>query len=106
LTADAVVRLIGGFADLLGQEFRGRDAALAVFKDWMGALDARGEIETIREADDRVVVIFNLVGSGAASGAPTAMRTGWVGSVRDGGISAIDAYYSVEEAFQAVGLSE
>jgi ketosteroid isomerase-like protein len=72
----------------------------------MDTLGARGEIETIREVHDQVVVVVNGVGVGAASGAPATMRFGQVCSFRDGRISAVDGYYRADEALKAVGLEE
>ena len=62
-----VYRLIGGFADLMGTEFRGLDAALAWMKEWIEAIDARAEIETIRQVNDQVLTIMNIAATGAAS---------------------------------------
>src|SRR5438067_7673 len=100
---DVVMRLIGGFADMMGSEFRGRDAALTWFAEWFSAFDARTENEVTREADERVVAIFNVVASGAASGASAAIRTDWVISFRAGQVSAVDAYYTADAALKAVG---
>ena len=102
---DIVMRLIGGFADLMGTEFRGRDAVLSFWREMMDTLGARGEIETIRPVHDQVVVVVNGVGVGAASGAPATMRFGQVCSFRDGRISAVDGYYRADEALEAVGLA-
>jgi ketosteroid isomerase-like protein len=101
---DFVFRLIGGFADLMGTEFRGQDAALGWMKEWTETIDARAEIETIREINERVLTILNIEATGAASGVSTTLRIGQVYSFRDGRISAQDAYYTVDDARKAVGL--
>jgi ketosteroid isomerase-like protein len=100
---DFVYRLIG--ADLTGTEFRGR-AAVAWVKEWIETIDARAEIETIREVDQQVLTILQIAATGAASGVGTTLRAGQVYSFRDGHISALDAYYTPDEALKAVGLEE
>ena len=102
---DFVYRLIGGFADLTGTEFRGR-AAVAWVKEWTETLGGQEEIETIREVNERVLAIVNMEATGAASGVGTTLRAGQVYSFRDGHISALDAYYTPDEALKAVGLAE
>jgi ketosteroid isomerase-like protein len=61
-------------------------------------------IETIRQVNDQVLAIVNLAATGAASGVDTTLRTGQVYSFRDGRISALDGYYTVDDALRAVGL--
>lgn len=102
---DAVLSLIGGFADLTGAQFRNRDAVLDWLTDWVETLDPQAQIESARQVDDKVLAILNIAATGAASGADTALRTGNVYSVRDGQISAHDAYYDVNGALKALGLS-
>jgi ketosteroid isomerase-like protein len=103
---DVVFRLIGGFADLMGTEFLNRDAVLDWIRDWIETIDPRAQIEMIRPVDDRVFAIVNFAATGAASGVATTLRSGVVYSVRDGHIHAQDAYYEVNDAFQALGLEE
>ena len=104
---DAVLNLIGGFADLTGAQFRGREAVLKWLTDWVETLDPRAQIASVRPvSDDQVFAILNIAATGAASGADTALRTGNVYSVRNGRISAHDAYYDVNEALKAMGVNE
>jgi ketosteroid isomerase-like protein len=103
---DFVYRLIGGFSDLIGTEIRGRDAVLGAMNEWNATLDSRLEIETIREVNDQVVVVINVAGMGAASGASTSLLIGQVYSFQDGRISLVDSYYSADAALKAVGLAE
>jgi ketosteroid isomerase-like protein len=100
------MRLIGGFADLMGTEFRGHEGLRRFFNEWVGNLGVRGEMEAVLEAGDRVVVIARAQGAGDASGAPATIRSGQVYSFRDGRISAVDNYYEASEALEAAGLSE
>jgi ketosteroid isomerase-like protein len=101
---DVVVRLIGGFAELMGAEFRGREAALEWIKEWMGTLEGHSDVRAIHQGGGRVVAIVDVRATGGASGAPAVMGTGFVYSFRDGQICAIDAYFVPEEALKAIGL--
>jgi ketosteroid isomerase-like protein len=103
---DVEWRLIGGFADLMGAEFRGRATVGRFLTDWVENLGGRGEVETVLEVDDRVVVIVRSVGAGGTSGAPATLRWRQVYTFRHGQISAVDNYYEASEALEAVGLSE
>ena len=105
-TDDVEWRLIGGFADLMGTEFIGRDALRGFFSEWIGNLGGQAKIESILEANDQVVLIMSMAGEGGASGAPATVRAGQVFSFRDGLISAVDTYYEPSDALEAVGLSE
>ena len=105
-TEDVEWRLIGGFADMLGTEFIGHEGLRRFFDDWVGNLGVRGEIKTLHDADDRVVVIVDAAGAGEVSGAPATIQGGQVYSFRDGRVSAVDNYYDASEALAAVGLSE
>jgi ketosteroid isomerase-like protein len=98
-------RLIGGFADMMGTEFRGIDAALGWMREWVEAFDSRVEIETIRQVNDQVLAIMNAAATGVASGTPVAWRFGQVYSFRDGLITAADAYIPVDDALKALGLA-
>jgi ketosteroid isomerase-like protein len=106
LCDDVVMRLIGGFADLQGAEFRGRDAYLSWCREMISTLDGRAEIETIREVDDQIVTVSVGMGAGATSGIPLTLRFGTVYSFRDGRISAINNYYNSDEALKALGLED
>jgi ketosteroid isomerase-like protein len=103
---DVVMRLHGGFADLMGMEFEGHDGVRRWMNDWVGYLGVRAEIEAIHEAGDRVVVIACAAGAGDASGAPVELRGGQVYSFRGREICTVDNYYEANDALAAVGLSE
>jgi ketosteroid isomerase-like protein len=104
-TDDVVWRHIGGLAGLMETEHGGLDAVQRWLTDWVEHVGGRSEIEAVFEADDRVVAITRTVGVGDTSGAPATIRTGLVLSFRNGRISAVDDYYEVSEALEAVGLS-
>ena len=44
---DVEMRLIGGFADLMGSEFRGHEGIRLWMDEWVGNLDVRAEIEYV-----------------------------------------------------------
>ena len=102
---DVKMRLVGGFADLMGGEFKGHDGIRRWFDEWVESLDVRAEIESIDEVDDRVVVIARVAGAGGASGTPVTLRGGQIYSFRDGRISEVANYYDPTEALEAVGLA-
>lgn len=103
---DVEMRLVGGFADLMGAEFRGHEGVRRWFKEWVENVDVRVEIEEIHDAGDRVVVIARAVGAGEVSGAPVALRGGQIYTFRDGLVIAVDNYYEASEALEAAGLRE
>jgi ketosteroid isomerase-like protein len=105
-TEDVEWRLIGGFADLMGTDFRGRDGVRRFYDDWIDNLGGRGEVERVLEVGDRVAVIATVRTAGRASGAPAELRFGQLFSFRDGLISAVDLYYEASEVLEAVGLRE
>jgi ketosteroid isomerase-like protein len=106
LTEDYVLRLIGGFDDMMGSEFRGLAAASGWMRDFVETLGVTSQIEEIREVGDRVLEIGVGHGLGAGSQAHTTRRYATVHSFQDGKISGADVYYSVEAALKAVGLEE
>jgi ketosteroid isomerase-like protein len=103
---DVVMRLHGGFADMMGTEFEGHDGVRRWMTDWVGNLGVRAEIETIRESGDRVVVIACATGAGDASGTPVELRGGQVYTFSGRQICTVDNYYEAEQALEAVGLTE
>jgi ketosteroid isomerase-like protein len=105
-TEDVVWRLIGGFADVMGSEFRGHEGLRRWITDWIENLGVRSEIEAVFDVDDRVAVITRSVAAGGTSGTPATLRSGQVYFFRDGQISAVDNYYEVSDVLEAVGLSE
>src|SRR5436309_9925499 len=94
-TDDVEWRLIGGFADVMGTEFSGHEGLRRLSNEWVGTLGLRVEMEAVLEANDRVVVITRVMGTGGTSGVPTTVRAGNVYFFRDGKVSAVDSYYEV-----------
>jgi ketosteroid isomerase-like protein len=97
---------IGGFADVMGTEWKGRDGVLRFWRDWLGTIGGQVTLETTLDAGDRVVVIATVETAGAASGAPSTIRFGQVWSLHDGKIVRVDGYYDPRAALEAVGLGE
>src|SRR2546421_7326111 len=103
---DVELHFIGGFADLVGAELRGRDAVFKFWRDFIGTVGGKFEVETAHHAADRVVTVATIKGAGETSGAPSTIRFGQVWSLRDGKVSRMDSYYRAKEALEAVGLRE
>jgi ketosteroid isomerase-like protein len=104
LHADAELHFIGGFADLMGSEFKGREGMLRFWRDWLGTLGGQVALETTLDAGERVVIIATIEGTGETSGAPGKLRFGQVWSFRDAKVSRVDGYYEPSDALEAAGL--
>jgi ketosteroid isomerase-like protein len=105
-TEDVEWRLIGGFADLMGSEFRGPEEVRSFMLELGENLGCGTTAESIREAGERVVVSVRTAGVGGARGASASWRWGQVYDFRYGRVSAVDNYFEPREALEAVGLSE
>jgi ketosteroid isomerase-like protein len=103
---DVELHFIGGFADVMGTEWKGHDGMLRFWREWLGTLGGCIVVESLLDAGDRVVVIGTMEAVGDTSGAPSAIRFGQVWSFRDGKVVRIDGYYDPHDALEAVGLSE
>jgi ketosteroid isomerase-like protein len=105
-TEDCVIRLIGGFEDMMGAEFRGQATAFERMWDLIDTIGATTKIEDIREVDDRVLARSVVLGAGVASQAAASFSFAQVFSFSYEKISVNELYYSMEEALEAVGLEE
>ena len=75
--------------------------------EWAAAWDDWELVpEDYIDAGERVVVILNQRGRSKATGIPVEMRFAQVWTLRDGMGIRMQLYASVEEALEAVGLSE
>jgi ketosteroid isomerase-like protein len=101
---DVEMHLVGGFADLMGTEFKGHEGVRRWCDEWVENVDVRVEIEEIHDAGDRVVLVARAVGAGEASGAPVALRGGQIYTFREGLVISVDNYYEASEALEAAGL--
>jgi ketosteroid isomerase-like protein len=104
--ANVELHLIGGFADLTGTEFKGREAVFRFWHDLIGTVGGEFDLEAAHQAGDRVVTIATLRGAGGTSGVPGETRFGQVWSLHDGKVSRMDSYYEASEALETAGLSE
>jgi ketosteroid isomerase-like protein len=103
---DAEIHFIGGFADLIGEEYDGREGILRFWRDILGTIGGQVAVETASDAGEQVVVITTVEGTGAESGVPVTLRFGQVWSFRDAKAIRLDFYYEPSEALEAVGRSE
>lgn len=90
-----------------GRVGRGHEDLVAILGEWMGTWDEwREEIEAIRDAGDRVLVISTQRARGKGSGAEWANRFGMLYEIHGGKISRWTIYDDPHAAFQAAGLRE
>ena len=89
------------------QIYPGVEGAMQFMAGWADAWDGwELEVEDYLDASERVVVILNQRGRSKATGIPVEMRFAQVWTLRDGQGIRMQLYASVEEALEAVGLSE
>ena len=100
------LRIVGGIADMTGTEFRGKQSAIGWIKDLVETIGGFLHVEMLRQIGDQMLLTATLQTSGTTSGAPATWRIGQVYSVRDGRITALNSYYTADEALKAVGLEE
>ena len=87
--------------------YPGREGAKQFLAEWAEVWDNwEFEVEEYVDAGERVVVIVNQRGRSKGSGIPLEMRLAQVWTVRDGAGIRMQMYASVDEALEAVGLSE
>jgi ketosteroid isomerase-like protein len=103
---DVELRLIGGFADLVGETFVGRERVVGLWREMTATLGLQFKVEEVFDAGERVAVILSQQALGAESGAPTTLRPGYLWTFRDGKVIRVDAYYRASDALQAAGLQE
>ena len=66
----------------------------------------RAAMEDFIEVGDRVVVPNRQRGIGSTSGIPVEVELTWVYEIRDNQMARLDEYDTLDEALEAVGLSE
>jgi ketosteroid isomerase-like protein len=100
--------LVTPLSRLEGTTFRG----MSGFRAW---LTTRGEdwdslkfrLERVEELDDdRVLVACSFIGTGRRGGVPIQQVQGLVVTVQGGKVARTEAYSTVEDALEAVGLRE
>jgi ketosteroid isomerase-like protein len=103
---DVEWRLIGGFAALTGEEFRGRAGVQQFLYELDEYVGGQAEVENLFDLEDgRVLAIVRSKGVGGSSGAPVEMRWGQVYEFRNRLITKVENYYNASEALAAVGRS-
>ena len=89
------------------QIYLGVEGARQFLAEWADAWDDwELEAEDYLDAGAQVVVILRQRGRSKATGIPVDMRFAQVWTYRDGQATGMQMYASVEEALEAVGLSE
>jgi ketosteroid isomerase-like protein len=89
------------------QVYIGDEGAMQFNAEWAAAWDDWEMVpEDYIDAGERVVVILTQRGRSKATGIPVEMRFAQVWTLRDGQGVRMQLYASVEEALEAVGLSE
>ena len=90
--------------------YRGRDAVLRCFEDYMQALGREDDmvvtVERVFDAGARQVPFVRVQSRASTSGVPHEHLWGYVVEVREKRIIYFRAYYEPAEALEAVGLSE
>ncbi len=88
-----------------GRVGRGHEELIAIFGEWMSTWnDWREEVEEIRGARDRVLVISTQRGRGKGSGIEWEKRFWMLYEIHDGKISRWTVYDEPTEALEAAGL--
>ena len=86
------------------RHFKGKDGIVQAFREWIEPFsEYHAEALDFIEAGDRVLVPNRQWGTGKTSGAPVEIEVTWVYEFRDGLITRIDEYDSLEEAREAAG---
>jgi ketosteroid isomerase-like protein len=89
------------------QIYTGVEEAMRFNAEWAEMWDDWAlEPEDFIDAGERVVAIVNQRGRSKATGIPVEMRVAQVWTFRDGQAIRMEMYASVEEALEAVGLSD
>jgi ketosteroid isomerase-like protein len=88
------------------RHYKGKDGVVQAFRDWIEPFsEYRAEALDFIEAGDRVLVPNRQCGVGKNSGVPVEIKVTWVYELRDGLITRIDEYDTLDEASAAAGLT-
>jgi ketosteroid isomerase-like protein len=100
-------RAAEGAIDDIG-EMHGPVAVRRYIQDWVDTFDDFNVVaDELRDVgDDRVLAIQRLNGRAKLSGTETDLRYAVVYTVRDGKVVRVREYLSLDQALEAVGLSE
>ncbi len=96
------------FAALEGpRPYRGVADVVAVFDEYDAIWDdLQWRLDSIRDTEERSLVILHVTGIAAGSRVPLDQRIGQVWTWRDGKLARVVSHSDVTEALDAVGLSE
>jgi len=87
------------------QVYEGVDGARAFLTAWLDAWeDWELELESLRDAGDKVVALVRQRGTSKAAGMPVEMSFAQVWTLRDGRQSRMEMYSDQDEALRAAGL--
>jgi len=92
---DVELRLIGGFADMIGDTFDGPAEVLRFWREMIIELDA-----------SRVLVVTHFQARGRGSGIEVDASGAQLWNVRGGEVHSVKLFQSKAEAVEAAGLSE
>ena len=99
------IEFIGGFDGVIGERFEGEEGARRFYDDWFATFATMHvAVEEALEADERLVILHKLIGTGRESGAPVELLGAAIYSFRDHKISRAEFYYDRDEALEAAGL--
>jgi ketosteroid isomerase-like protein len=90
----------------IGGVYRGKDAVLGFWRDWLAAWETTHFEYELLDAGDRVVVLLDQRMVGRATGIEVPLEHAQVATFRDGLMVHWKVYLSQSEALEAVGLSE
>jgi ketosteroid isomerase-like protein len=104
----AEIELVGGFADLMGQNvFVGTEGVRRFFRDWFSTFKTiHVEPERFVETGEQLVAFTKLDATVEGSDVPVETLGAVVWSFRDGMTARMSLYYDRQEALAAVGLEE
>jgi ketosteroid isomerase-like protein len=97
------------FRDVMGLEphYEGADGMRRFLREWTEPFEGwQVEVESLRDAGEKVVAICQQHGRAKTSGLPVDMRFAMVFTVRDGLETRMEMYAEPDEALKAVGLGE
>jgi len=101
----AVVISLTGFGWPGGDEYRGHHGLSQFWSEWFEAFESvDAEVVALEAAEDKVVTVTVMKGSGRAGGAPAAMEYTTVFTMRDGKAVRLDLFSDQEEARAAARL--
>ena len=89
------------------RSYRGHEGVLTALQVSLDAFDDfRLEPEAYYEADDKVVVLLRMVGTGNVSGVPVEEHIAHLWTIRDGRAVVLQVYSDPGDALAAAGISE